>query len=930
MITACLFSFNNLKAQDLIISGVFDGQPSWASNPDFPKGVEIYVAANIGDLSVYGLSSANNGNGTTSSPEFVFPAVAATAGSYIYIVSDSSAFNDFFGFDADYVDGAANINGDDAIELFMNGSVIDVFGDVNVDGTGETWEYTDGWAYRNNGTGPDAATFTEANWSISAIDDLQGATDNASSTNPFPIGTFQLVATPTMNLETSSFTMNEGDAMTIVTRLVIDPAATTNGSYEIHLVGGNGSAADLDLTLFGGGPFPLTLPYQAGNDTLTVPITPNDDAVYEGTETFEFVLRNPTGGLVLGADTTFTLTMTDNELPPDTTVNFNPVAVTANEGNGTVDLTIEVGQLSVNGTTFTVDVDLATGDAADLDNYTTQTVSFTPTGTVTQTLTVNITDDALVEGTETSTFTLSNPSTGLTLGTNTTATLTLTDNDAPTYTIADLTTVDATGNPDSLGVAVELDVVVMGINYGDAPNVNFYIHDGTGGMGVFSSNNFGYTVNEGDNITIRGTVEFYNGLTQIGSVDTIFTTTSTNPLPAVTTVTSLGETEEGELVKLENVTVLDQSDWGNGTATGFNVDVTDGTDTFSVRIDKSADLFNMTIPGCVIDVTGIGSQFDATSPYTSGYQLLPRYAADITVITACPTVAPPTIGDATATNPQGDPLMLGTTTVLRGIITSPDFREGQDGTEFTFADNTGGIWAYSSDSTISFNPIVGDSVVVYGEIGASNGATRFYIDSVAALGAATPFTPTVVTTALAESEEAELITLENLTLTGAWDISGGSFNVSASGNGTTYDIRVDANRSELFTQIIENGDLFNITGVGAQFDASSPRDEGYQIMPRFITDIEFISSIKELELNNFTVSPVPATDVLNISFDFDNNEEAMIQLVNVIGKVVAQQNTSLIKGTNTNTINVANLNAGFYVLQVKTSNGVSNTNVLVK
>ena len=934
MITACLLSFNNLKAQDVIITGAFDGPLTGG----IPKLLELYVVNNVSDMSVYGVSSVTNGGGTTGAPEFTFPAVSKTAGEFIYIATDSASVFSYFGFYPDYIDNFININGDDAIELFLNGTVVDVFGTVNCDPNTPTnspcaaWDHLDGWGYRNNGAGSGTATFSDADWTFSGANATDGCTTNSLCSSVFPFGTYQAVVSPTMNIETSSFTMNEGDPTTIVTRLIIDPAATSNGTYQIDLVSGTGSAADLNLTLFGQTSFPLTLPYQVGNDTLTVPITPNDDAIYEGTETFNFVIRNSTGGLLLGSDTTFTLTMIDNETPPDTTVNFNPIAISANEGDGTVDLTIEIGQLSISGTTFTVDVQLATGDAADLDNYTTQTVSFASTGTTTQTLTLNITDDMLVEGTETLTFTLVNPSTGLTLGTNTTATLTLTDNDAPTYTIADLTTVDALGNPDSLGVDVELDVVVMGINYGDAPTVNFYIHDGTGGMGVFSSNSFGYTVNEGDNITIRGTVEFFNGLTQIGSVDTIFTTTSTNPLPAVTVVTSLGESEEGELVKLENVTVIDQSDWNTGVGSGFNVDVTNGTDTFSVRIDKSADLYNMVIPGCVLDVTGIGSQFDNSSPYTSGYQLLPRYTADITVITACAVVVPTavTIADATEVDAAGDPLMFGDDVILKGIITSPNFRETQNGAEFTFSDGTGGIWAYSSDSLITFDPIIGDSVVVYGNIGAASGVTRVYIDSVASLGAATPFTPRLVTTALAETEEAELITIQNLTLTGVWNATGGSYNTTATSNGITYDVRVDADRADLFAALLSTGDLFNLTGVGSQFDGSAPRTEGYQILPRFAADVEKTTSIKDLNLSNFVVNPVPATDVLNISFDFDANEVASIQLVDVLGKVVASQNTNLVKGFNKNTINVSNLNTGFYVLQIRTSNGVSNTNVLVK
>ncbi|MCB0539525.1 MAG: hypothetical protein KDE33_18565, partial [Bacteroidetes bacterium] len=299
------------------------------------------------------------------------------------------------------------------------------------------------------------------------------------------LNTNQNFCGPQINLQTSSFTIGEGAGTTPVTNLIINPVSASATSVEIHLTGGTGDASDLDLTAWGGS-FPVTVPITAGSDTLFVPVTPNDDAVYEGTETLQFTLRNPGTGLTLGPDSVFTLTITDNELPPDTTVSANPNFVSANESDGTVDLSFDISQLSATGTTFTADVALVSGNAADLGNYTTQTVSFTSTGATTQNVTVSITDNAVVDGDRTYVFQLTNLSAGLTLGTNEFDTLVVMDDDAPTYSIATLTTLDANGNPDSLGVAVELDVVVMGINYGDAPDVNFFIHDGTGGMGVFS------------------------------------------------------------------------------------------------------------------------------------------------------------------------------------------------------------------------------------------------------------------------------------------------------------------------------------------------------------------------------------------------------------------------------------------------------------
>lgn len=170
----------------LLLTGVFDAQPQNAG----AKGVEIYVLKDIPDLSRYGLGSANNGGGTNG-VEFSFPAVSANKGSFLYVAADSTLFNQFFGFDAHYISNAMNINGDDAIELFEFGTVIDVFGDIHVDGTGEPWEYLDGWAYRVDGTGPDGSNFILQNWYFSGVGGLTGSPSNSGAPKPFPIGTYQ-------------------------------------------------------------------------------------------------------------------------------------------------------------------------------------------------------------------------------------------------------------------------------------------------------------------------------------------------------------------------------------------------------------------------------------------------------------------------------------------------------------------------------------------------------------------------------------------------------------------------------------------------------------------------------------------------------------------------------------------------------------------
>ena len=99
LILTLLIVFNLAFSQSgkLIISGVFDGPLSGGR----PKGVELFVREAITDLSKYALGSANNGGGTDG-PEFSGMSGSASAGAYIYVTANSTEFNTFFGFSADY------------------------------------------------------------------------------------------------------------------------------------------------------------------------------------------------------------------------------------------------------------------------------------------------------------------------------------------------------------------------------------------------------------------------------------------------------------------------------------------------------------------------------------------------------------------------------------------------------------------------------------------------------------------------------------------------------------------------------------------------------------------------------------------------------------------------------------------------------------
>ena len=124
----------------MMLQGIIDFTvPSGGSDG---KAIHLYVNEDIADLAQYGIGVANNGGGTDGQ-EYTFPTAAPTAGQHILVVRSVEAMDAYMNasaiFDHVFVDegGSISQNGDDAIELYFLGGVVEVFGDVDVDGTGE-------------------------------------------------------------------------------------------------------------------------------------------------------------------------------------------------------------------------------------------------------------------------------------------------------------------------------------------------------------------------------------------------------------------------------------------------------------------------------------------------------------------------------------------------------------------------------------------------------------------------------------------------------------------------------------------------------------------------------------------------------------------------------------------------------------------------
>ncbi len=190
------------------------------------------------------------------------------------------------------------------------------------------------------------------------------------------------------------------------------------------------------------------------------------------------------------------------------------------------------------------------------------------------------------------------------------------------YPISYVTSNDSSGVADSLGVYVLLEGLVYCIDFDGNDGYSFtMIDDFNDGINVFSFTDVnGYVVNEGDMIRVYGQIEQYNGLTEI-VVDDIITAVQNMPLSNPIVATALDESTESQWVTLENLSfVTPITTFPTGSN---NIDVTDGMNVYTLRIDSDTDIPGSPAPQEPFDVTGVGGQYDSSSPYDSGYQLFP-------------------------------------------------------------------------------------------------------------------------------------------------------------------------------------------------------------------------------------------------------------------------------------------------------------------
>ncbi len=309
-------------------------------------------------------------------------------------------------------------------------------------------------------------------------------------------------------------------------------------------------------------------------------------------------------------------------------VTFEVAAAQVEENVGTLNIVINAFNVA-SAVPITINVSSESTTAGeDYVNIFPQTITFSP-GNTTFTLSLEIMDENIEELLfEYLTLTM-NDDDDLATFVNQSITISIAPSDLsyPLYTIHSVTQEDAAGVADSLGVSCSITGIVHGINFNPA-GTEFTLIQGLGGIKVFdAAQAFGYIVLEGDSVVVQGVVSQFMGMTEFLPV-AIEYISSGHALEVPALVTSLGEANESHMVRMNCVTLVDPAQWIQ-SGSGFDVDLTDGTNTFVMHVDLNTTLFTSPAPQGHFNMIGIGGQSDPDSPYDSGYVFWPRALTDL-------------------------------------------------------------------------------------------------------------------------------------------------------------------------------------------------------------------------------------------------------------------------------------------------------------
>ncbi len=471
--------------------------------------------------------------------------------------------------------------------------------------------------------------------------------------------------------------------------------------------------------------------------------------------------------------------------------------------------------------------------------------------------------------------------------------------------------------PVLLGEKVQTTAVVYGVNLRPQGLEFTIIDENNVGVGVFRpSGNLDYEVNEGDRITVRGTVSQFRGLTQI-NVDEIELISENNELVDPAVVTELNEETESSLVMVEDVVLVNPEDWPSpGSAANLTVENQDGQ--FEIRVAAAVNLgFNP--PEGEFDLIGIGGQFSSSTPPNDGYRIMPRYAEDLGLDLSDPYTEV-TMPELRENDADGRPVLLGQPVSVTAVVYGINFRP--QGLQFTLIDeNNVGVSIFRPSGNLDYEVTEGDMINLKGIVDEFRGLTQINPDEIELISQGNELVEPRVVTELSEETESSLIKLEDLTILNPedWPSPGSAANINVNNEFGTFTWRIQA-ANNLGEDVPMN---FDLVGIGAQFTTAVPAEGGYQIIARYADDIMEITSVDDLfNTLDVKVYPVPASDYLFIEAEKVINS---VRIFDMTGKLIRE----IPANSNRLSVEFNDLTSGNYLLEVNGKEGSAVMNVVV-
>ena len=222
-----------------------------------------------------------------------------------------------------------------------------------------------------------------------------------------------------------TFSVNEDGTPVAAVTVTRTGSSAGIASATLNLTNGTATApADYNNT-----DIPVT--FAAGETTKTINVPIVDDSVVDPNETVKLSLTNPTGATI-GAQSTATLNIIDNDTPvPTSTLQFSAPTFRIRE-DGTAVAAVTVNRTGDRTAAVSATVNLADGSAKATDDYGNSPilVNFAAGDNTPKTIEIPVVDDTLVERNETVNLSLANPTGGARIGAQSTATMTIVDNDS--------------------------------------------------------------------------------------------------------------------------------------------------------------------------------------------------------------------------------------------------------------------------------------------------------------------------------------------------------------------------------------------------------------------------------------------------------------------------------------------------------------------